>query len=423
MSANEHSGGGSELPLAGLQVVESSTYVAGPSGGMALAQFGADVIRVDPPGGAADFRRLPRAERGGSLYWTGLNKGKRSITVDTRTERGQELVTSLITLPGPDRGVFLTNAPDRGWASYRSLSHHRPDLIHLRIQGHRDGRPAVDYTVNAEAGVPGWTGSSDHAAPVNHALPAWDLLTGMTAVSGLLAALRHRDRTGHGRYTELALADVALATLGNLGWLAEVQTTGRDRPRHGNYLFGTFGCDFTTADDRRVMVVALTTGQWRALCATTGSAETLAALEKSLGCDFEEEESRYRYREVIAAVLRPWFARRGLEEVSADLTGTRVLWGRYRHITDIVAEHTDGPDPLVCELDQPDVGPVLATGSPLRGFGPESNTEPVPPAPAPRLGEHTEAVLCDGLGLSPREFGRLRDAGVVGAPVAPRAAD
>ncbi|RCW45754.1 2-methylfumaryl-CoA isomerase [Halopolyspora algeriensis] len=410
-SGDPHADGShAHQPLDGLQVVECSTFVAGPSGGMALARMGADVIRIDPVGGAADHRRLPLAEDGGSLYWTGLNKGKRSITVDLRSEQGRELASALITRPGPDRGIFLNNAPDHGWTSHKNLSRRRADLIHLRIQGHSDGRPAVDYTVNAEMGVPEWTGPSEHAAPVNHVLPAWDLLTGMTAVSGLLAALRDRDRNGHGRYIELALADVALSALGDLGWLAETQLSGQERPRHGNYLYGTFGCDFPTADAGRVMIVALTTAQWHALTEVTGTSTVFTELEASLGTELASEEGRYRHRETIAAILRPWFAGRTIDDITTAFGGTRVLWSRYRGVSDVAAEAAAGEaGPLAGEVDQPEVGPVLATGSPLRWSG-----TGLCPTPAPALGEHTEEVLCGGLGLTQLEFGRLRDAGIVG---------
>src|SRR5579862_370939 len=120
-------------PLSGLRVVEVATYVAGPLGGMTLAQLGAEVIRIDPPGGAADYTRWPLAASGTSLYWTGLNKGKRSLVADFRSREGQELVTRLIA----GSGIVLTNA-GRPWLSYEALSKVRPDLIHLRIDGHHD---------------------------------------------------------------------------------------------------------------------------------------------------------------------------------------------------------------------------------------------------------------------------------------------
>ena len=138
----------------------------------------------------------------------------------------------------------------------------RPDLIHLRIEGHHDGRPGVDYTVNANVGFPLVTGPEECAGPVNHVLPAWDVACGLYAAIGLLSADRQRRVTGKGQQLSVALYDVALATAGNLGFLAEAQVNGVIRPRIGNHLYGSFARDFTTRDGRRVMVVALTGRHW-----------------------------------------------------------------------------------------------------------------------------------------------------------------
>jgi 2-methylfumaryl-CoA isomerase len=114
--------------LAGLRVIEVSSFVAAPLGGMTLAQLGADVIRVDPVGGAADQTRWPRTAEGASLYWAAMNKGKRSVTIDFRSPRGQELIAGLITAPGADRGILLTNAVGRRFLEHETLRRRRPDL-------------------------------------------------------------------------------------------------------------------------------------------------------------------------------------------------------------------------------------------------------------------------------------------------------
>ncbi|HEX3513318.1 MAG TPA: CoA transferase, partial [Trebonia sp.] len=184
-----------DAPLAGLRIIEVSSFVAAPLGGMTLAQLGAAVIRVDPLGGAPDTTRWPLAPDGASLYWAGLNKGKRSVVLDLRSPDGQQAVADLVASSGPDGGIVLTNA-GYPWLSYEALRNVRPDLIHLRVTGKHDGAPAVDYTVNAAAGFPLATGDEATAGPVNHVLPAWDVACGLYAATGLLAAERHRRRTG-----------------------------------------------------------------------------------------------------------------------------------------------------------------------------------------------------------------------------------
>ena len=106
--------------LAGMRIIEGSAFVAAPMGGMTLAQLGADVIRFDDIGGALDAARWPVTGNGQSLYWASLNKGKRSIAVDVRRSEGRELLQRLITAPGPDAGLFITNLPIRGWNSYET---------------------------------------------------------------------------------------------------------------------------------------------------------------------------------------------------------------------------------------------------------------------------------------------------------------
>ena len=141
--------------LEGLRVVEGSAFVAAPLGGMTLAQLGADVIRFDALGGGIDFHRWPCADDGTSLFWAGMNKGKRSLAVDVRRPEGQELVTALITAPGPDRGIFLSNFPAQGWLADERLRALREDLIYVNIIGNPDGTTAVDYTVNPSSGFLG----------------------------------------------------------------------------------------------------------------------------------------------------------------------------------------------------------------------------------------------------------------------------
>jgi 2-methylfumaryl-CoA isomerase len=400
-----------EAPLAGLTVLEISSFVAAPLGGMTLAQLGADVIRIDPVGGGPDLGRWPLAPSGTSLYWTALNKGKRSVTLDLRAAQGQRLLGDLLTASGSGGGIVLTNAASRGPLSYAELARLRQDLIHLQIQGHRDGRPAVDYTVNAATGFPWVTGPEGYAGPVNHVLPAWDVACGLYAATGLLAAERRRSRTGAGSRITLALADVALAVAGHLGYLAEVQVNGTERPRIGNHLYGGLARDFAVAGGGRVMVVALTRRHFADLAEVTGLAPALAELGRLIGADFSQDGDRYRHREVIAALLEPWFAARTAEQVEQDLASTSVLWSPYKRFTDLLADGTLAASPLLAQIDQPGVGPLLAPGSPLELDG------LAPPRPAPVLGGDTADVLTGWLGMPEAETAGLAERGIAGPPV------
>ena len=404
--------------LDGLRVIEGGAFVAAPLCGMTLGQLGADVIRFDPIEGGLDARRWPVTRDGKSLYWAGLNKGKRSIAVDTRSPEGRELISALITAPGEGSGIFLTNFPTSGWLGYEVLSRRRADLIMMNVTGNPDGSTAVDYTLNCAVGFPFVTGpgrSHLPVNPVNHVLPAWDAITGVTAAMGILAAERHRRITGQGQYIRLPLADVAFAMVGNLGYIGEVQVNGEDRQSTGNYLYGAYGCEFETRDGRMVYVVAITQRQWQAVGEATGLADRLAMIGPLLDVDLSREGDRFRAREVISAVLAPWFRGRTLEEVRKTFEGTAVCWGSYRTFRQMVDEdpRCSTGNPLFSWVEQPGIGGYLVPGSPLH----YSQSERLAPRRAPRLGEHTDEVLNEILGLPDGQIGQLRAKRIIAGPI------
>ena len=350
-----------------------------------------------------------------------MNKGKRSVAVDLRSPRGRELLTDLITAPGQDAGLFLTNFPAAGWLDYDRLAARRPDLVMVNIVGNHDGSSAVDYTVNPATGFPWATGPMNLGVPFNHLLPAWDAITGTLAAAGVLAAERHRRLHGRGQLVRLALSDVAFAMVGHLGKIAEVQVNKNERPKYGNYLYGAFGRDFATKEGKRIMVVGLTPRQWQSLVEATGIHDACIQIEKLLGVNLSDEGDRFASREVIGAVLKPWIISRTLPEVAKIFDAHDVCWGPYQTFTELVETdpRCSSENPMFDLVEQPGIGTYLMPGSPL-AFGDFDRT---PPRRAPRLGEHTDEVLGDILGLSDAAIGRLHDEGVVaGTPNQVRAA-
>jgi 2-methylfumaryl-CoA isomerase len=405
--------------LEGLRVVECASFIAAPSCALHLQQLGAEVIRIDPIGGGMDFGRWPISPQGHSLYWEGLNKGKRSVALDLGRPEGRQLAIDLITAPGLDAGLFVTNYPQNGFLGHAALSGRRSDLITLRVLGWRDGGPAVDYTVNAALGVPYMTGSAHNGTdPVNHVLPAWDLMTGAYAAFALMAAERQRTRTGKGLEITVPLSDVALANLGNMGQIAETLTTG-DRPRYGNALFGAFGRDFRTADDARVMVVAITGRQWTGLVEALALQQALATLESLLGVSFTRDEGqRFVHRDALFSLIEHAVGVLPLAQLRARFDANSVLWSIYQTLHDAL-EHDPRlslDTPLFTMLEHPSGLRYSAPGAAATFHG-EQRLSAVP---APRLGEHTDQVLAEVLSLSSARIGELHDARIIAS--APKAA-
>ncbi len=391
-------------PLAGVRIIEISSFVAVPLAGMTLAQLGAEVIRVDPVGGAADYHRWPVTDAGDSIYWAGLNKGKRSVAVDVRSEEGQRLISRLIS----DSGVLITNVAGRQWHSYDTLVALRPDLIHVEVSGRADGGTGVDYTVNAGLGFPLVTGPAGLDVPVNHVLPAWDVACGIYAALAVTAALRHRDATGAGQRISIPLENVALATAGNLSFLTEVMVNGTPRERIGNSIFGQYGQQFASGDGVAFMVVALTGRHFRDLTELTGTAKAVAALGETLGADFTDEGDRYRHRDALTGLFTVWFTSHTADEVAAALSTTSILWERYRSFADVVTDAKVTENPLFTTLDQPRIGEYLAPGLPLSIDGAYPKA-----VAAPALGDHTADVLRTILGLGDEELAGLFESGTV----------
>ncbi|MBL13949.1 MAG: 2-methylfumaryl-CoA isomerase [Gammaproteobacteria bacterium] len=400
--------------LNGLRIVEGSAFIAAPSGGMTLAQLGAEVIRFDQIGGGIDYRRWPVTKEGKSLYWHSLNKGKRSIAVDFRKPKGREILTRLITAPGENAGLFVTNFPARGWLEDQKLREQRDDLISVNLTGDRHGASALDYTVNSQIGLPYLTGLHKSDEPINNPFPAWDVLAGQQIAIALLAAERYRRLTGQGQLIKLALTDVALATMGHLGFIAETEVNGEARQSTGNYIFGTFGHDFVCKDGYRVMVVGVSLNQWNAIVSVTNCQTQVLALEQELDLDFKQEGDRFLARERLKALFQAWFEERNFKEVKVALDKARVCWGPYQTVDELVHKDPECSEanPLFNRIKQPGVGSYLVPSQPIHF----SNLDRVPPKPAPLLGQHTDQILSEVLDMDSREIGHLHDDGVVAGP-------
>ncbi|WP_379553361.1 CoA transferase [Qipengyuania sp. DGS5-3] len=402
--------------LSDLSIIEASSFVASPTAGLYCAQMGAEVIRVDHKAGGLDYDRYMLTREGRSLSWENLNRAKKSVALDLRSGEGRELLVELTRATGQ----VITNLPEKSFLSHAAMSEGRDDLVSVRIMGWHDGRQAMDFTVNAAAGYPLMCGPEEWpesigaktAPPVNQVLPAWDFITGAYAAFAMLAALRHRDASGEGSEVRIPLGDVAIGTLANSGAMAEMLYRGGDRERLGNAIWGAFGRDFRTKDGTRFMVAALTAKQWDGLVEAFGLSTAIAQLEAELGVRFADGDTpRFEHRHKLFDLFQRVAGSHDYVALEARMAANGCTFEKYR------TAHEAANDPALV-TDNPLFGPAPANPSGFdypapRSFANIPERESGDPAPAPYLGQHSEEILAERLGLSSGAIGKLVDAGTV----------
>ena len=398
--------------LSGLSIVEVSSFVASPTAGLYCAQMGAEVIRVDHVAGGLDYDRAMLTREGRSLSWENLNRAKKSVALNLQSPQGRELCVELAR----KTGQLITNLPVNSFLSHAAIAEGRADLISVRIMGWHDGRQAMDFTVNAASGYPLMTGPAEWepatAPPVNQVLPAWDFITGAYCAFALLAALRHRDATGEGSELRVPLGDVAIGTMANAGAMAEMLYRGGNRERLGNAIWGAFGRDFRSRDGKRFMVAVLTAKQWRGLVEAFAVKDEIAALEGRLGLSFTTSDAnRFDHREKLFDLFQQVAERFDYTELASRLGAAGATFERYRTM------YEAANDPALV-ADNPLFGPSPANPSGFaypapRSFANIPGREAGDPCAAPYLGEHSEEVLAERLGMASGEIARLIDRGVV----------
>ncbi len=394
--------------LGDLSIIEASSFVASPTAGLYCAQMGAEVIRVDHKEGGLDYDRYLLTREGRSLAWENLNRAKKSVALDLRSGEGRELLVEL----SAQTGNLITNLPEKSFLSHEAVAAAREDLVSVRIMGWHDGRQAMDFTVNAASGYPLMCGpeewEADTAPPVNQVLPAWDFITGAYCAFAMLAALRHRERTGKGSEVRVPLGDVAIGTLANSGAMAEMLYRGGDRERLGNAIWGAFGRDFRSRDGVRFMVAALTEKQWAGLVRAFAAENRIAALEQKLGVRFSDgDRLRFEHRHALFALFQSAAEVRDWGDLAAAMGAQGCTFERYRTAHEAANDPVlVGGNPLFAETDDNPSGFAYPAARSFANI-PERATEA--PKPAPYLGQHTEEILADRLGLSSAAIGKLVD--------------
>ena len=406
-----------ERPLTGIRVLDLSRVLAGPWATQMLADLGAEVIKIERPGRGDDTRGWGPPylkdrdgnETAESAYYLACNRGKRSVTLDFTTHRGQAVARALAKKSDIVVENFKVDGLARHGLGYDDLKALNPRLIYCSITGfgqtgpyrHRAG---YDYAIQAMGGLMSITGHADGTpggGPMRVGVAVSDLMAGMYAASAVLAALHHRDRSGEGQYIDLALLDVQTAFLANQAMNALIggSAPGRIGNRHPNIV--PYQC-FAVADGDIVVAVG-NDPQFQRLCTLAGCAE-LAEDPR-----FATNDSRVRHRAPLIAALEPIFRRRGRTAWLEALEDAEIPCAPINTIDQVFDDPQVRARGMRVELPHPLAGTVPSVATPLRFSAAPSGAETAPPL----LGEHTEETLGRLLGMSAEEIERLRVAGVV----------
>jgi crotonobetainyl-CoA:carnitine CoA-transferase CaiB-like acyl-CoA transferase len=387
-----------EPPLHGLRVVDLSRVLAGPYCTMLLADLGAEVVKVEEPGRGDETRTWgPPFVGGESAYFLSVNRGKRSVTLDLRDERAREAALRLAAAAD----VVIENFRPGGAAAlgvgYEDVRRRNPAVVYCSLTGFGDrepaGRPGYDVVVQAESGLMSITGDPA-GPPTKVGVAVVDVLAGLNAAVGILAALRRRDRTGSGERVEVSLLDSALSGLVNVAQGALV--TGQEPVRRGNVHPSIAPYQPLRVQDGWLAVAAANDGLFARLC---------RVLERSDLLDdprFATNADRVAHRAELVDLLERTLVTRPAAEWLERLTAAGVPAGKIRGVGEALAAAAAAGEPATVRVEHPAVGPLDLVRTAPRF----TSADPAAPAPPPRLGEHTREVLLE-VGLDDAEIEAL----------------
>jgi crotonobetainyl-CoA:carnitine CoA-transferase CaiB-like acyl-CoA transferase len=386
-------------PLAGVRVVDLSRVLAGPYATMALADLGADVVKVEHPRGGDETRSWgPPFVGGESAYFLSVNRSKRSIALDLKDPDGRDLALELCARADVVIENFRSGSAERLGLGYAIVRARRPDVVYCTITGFGPReprtRPGYDFTVQAESGLMSITGEPD-GEPTKVGVAVVDVLTGLNAAVAILAALHRRSSTGEGELIEVSLLDSAFAALVNVA--AGALVTGEEAKRYGNAHGSIVPYQpFRTADGS-LAVAAANDGLYRKLCAALDRPD-LAQDER-----YATNDARVLNRDSLVAELEAVFAGRTTAEWLRILLAAEVPAGEIRGVRAALeaGNATTG-------VRHPTAGTLAVVNSPYL----LEQAALRPPAPPPLLGQHTAEVLAE-LGVEEARLAELERRGVI----------
>lgn len=401
---------GMDFPLQGVRVLDLSRVFAGPLCGMVLADFGAEVIKVEHPGRGDDTRdwgmRIGKTE---TTYYNSMNRNKRSITVDLQTPEGVKIIHDL--LPQCDVVVqnFKTGGAEKLGLGYEQLKAIKPDLIYCSVAGYDSSgpeskRPGYDLVIQGESGLMALNGEAN-TPPLKFGVAVVDLMTGMYAAQAVLAALFQRTRTGKGRHIEMALYDCGLMITGYYG--LDAMLLGHDPQRYGNAHPSIVPYGMYDAADGPLIIAVGNNAQFDKFCRQVIERPDIVEDPR-----FATNVERAKNRLVLGPMLKELIAGFARDVLLQRMTAAGIPCGKVAGLHEALTSERTRRGGLLQELPHPVAGSTHVFAPPYRLDG---QRLPIRNAP-PTLGEGTREVLQQLLQLSEPELQALRDKGVLTLP-------
>ena len=393
--------------LDGIKVLDLTRVLAGPWATMTLGDLGAEIWKIEQPGAGDDTRGwMPPSVEGISTYYLGANRNKKSLAVDMGTAEGREIIVELARKADILVENFRPASLRKFKLTYEDLKAINPRLIVCSISGYGRGheleeRPGYDFIIQAESGFMAITGERE-GEPMRLGVAFIDLVTGMNAVQAVLAALYMRERSGEGQWLDIGLNDSALFLLANVasGYL----NTGKEHGRYGNAHPSIAPYQIFACSDGRIAIAVGTEEQFRRFCRVIGLAH-LADDPR-----YAPNRKRTEHRDTLLPLLEQHFASLSLPALLADLRAASVPAGEVRSVGQALTSDIAALRESVVSVPAPIIGSFRSVRSPLR-MSASPGREPTPP---PAVGQHTDAVLTEHLGLGPEQIERLRSSGAIG---------
>jgi succinate--hydroxymethylglutarate CoA-transferase len=399
---SEKSGGA----LDGIRVLDLTRILAGPLCAMMLGDMGADVIKVEPPGTGDDTRSWgPPFIEGEAAYFLGLNRNKRSVTLNMAVPAGQEILAALIRKSDVLVENFKVGTLEKWGFTDAWLEANAPRVIRCSITGYgangpKGGLPGYDFILQAESGLMSITGPQD-GPPTKHGVALVDVCTGMLASNAILGALHARQRTGRGQHLDLSLYETSLFMLANVA--ANYLGAGRDGGRYGNGHPSIVPYTTYPASDGMMAVAVGNDAQFAKFAAAIGHPEW------AQDARFIKNRDRVAHRELldgmIAATLKTGAAQTWVDLLKA----AGVPCGRINSVKQAFDDPHTAARAMIETVEHPAAGALRLIGTPFKFGGTPTSVRRAPPL----LGQHTEEVLRDELGLDGARIAELRGAGVI----------